>query len=56
MEWKSEWPTEPGYYWFYGKPYRNEFRRKPELNFVKISKCGNGLLITREGAFWYKSE
>ena len=22
-DWTSEWPTEPGYYWFYGRRWRS---------------------------------
>jgi len=57
-EWSTEWPTEPGFYWFYGWPYKKEKERgiKPELNSIKVSKISNGVMITRSGAFWFREE
>lgn len=54
-EWYTAWPTEPGYYWFAGWPFR--FRdREPELHFVKVRKISNGIAFITNGRFLYQQE
>jgi hypothetical protein len=54
-EWTKIWPTEPGWYWFYGWPFDGEKKsgREPELNAILVWE--NGTLV-RGSAFWYKSD
>lgn len=58
VNWSKEWPTKPGFYWFFGWPYKGEMKRemKPELNSVRVHKISNGTMVTRSGAFWFRSE
>lgn len=53
-QWVKEWPTEPGWYWFYGLRYSRE---QPELNPVQVWRAGDGnnAYVVR-GSFLYKSE
>lgn len=57
-EWTKEWPTEPGWYWFFGWPYSGEkdSGREPELNTVEVIEIPNDLVFVRRGSFWYKSD
>lgn len=57
-QWKTEWPTEPGLYWFYGFPYGlRERDAKIDLSLVRAVKNGQGsITCIREGHFFYKSE
>lgn len=60
MEWTTEWPTEPGTYWFYGYRYGYD-GRLPNLNFVEIRSLQNShggwsLVGITRGAFMYKQE
>lgn len=61
MKWTKKWPTKEGMYFFYGWPYGDTKDIggnpiAPELNYVKTMKVSNGMMIVREGNFWYKSE
>ena len=43
MKWTKEWPTEPGYYWFYGRRFRT-IHLKQEANstyFVEVFISSN---------------
>jgi hypothetical protein len=58
--WTKEWPTKPGWYWFYGWPYGRvelfDEGIEPELNVVNVWKVANGLAYIRNGNFWYKED
>jgi len=55
-EWTTEWPTEPGMYWFYGYRYGKDNDEKPEMQLLEVSKIANGFMYIAEGNFMYKSE
>lgn len=58
-EWKAEFPTEEGLYWFYGKRFGNtklHQDKPPELVVVKVQKIANGVMYVAEGHFMFKSE
>lgn len=57
-EWKKEWPTRPGHYWFYGWRFsRFDRKEKPELSLVVVRISGNKkpMYITH-GHFMYREE
>ena len=57
--WSTEFPKEKGDYWFYGYRYGKVSvgrECKPELMFVEVSGCSNGLLYIAAGQFMYESE
>ncbi len=56
---RVDWPTEPGYYWFYGYRYGKfdgNACAKPELVLCKVSKIVNGIMVTGDGQFFFESE
>ncbi len=58
-DWTKDWPTEPGYYWFYGWCFRQwgETRdRPPEWHFVKVRRTANSLALITDGHFLHKAE
>ena len=58
-EWAKEWPTEPGYYWFYGwrfKAWGGTRSRPPELHFVRARRTANSIALVTNGHFLYKAE
>ena len=63
MHWTNEWPTEEGYYWFWGYPYgksivegRGLGDSKPSLSVIHVSPISNGMMVTRDGSFWFSEE
>ena len=56
--WTKEWPTEAGFYWFYGFLWYRYYRDgdKPELVSVEGILASNGIMYVAKGAFIYKSE
>lgn len=52
--WTLEWPTEPGWYWFYGHKYGED--RDPEYGMVRVFQAANGLMHTLDGHFMFPSE
>lgn len=52
-EWSAEWPTKPGWYWFFGYLYGGETR---EYAPVQVFKVSNGVVRTVNGNFMYRSE
>ncbi len=60
--WTEEWPTEPGWYWFWGYPYGKKKSKhdlgdnEPRLNIVRVAKISNGVMYVREGSFWGPSK
>lgn len=60
MEWTTEWPVEPGIYWFYGWRFGYD-ERLPELSFVEVRSLRNatgGFSLTgiTRGHFMYEQE
>ncbi len=59
MEWTTEFPTEPGTYWFYGYRYGKTScgrEAKPEMMLVMANEVSNGLMVTAEGQFMFERE
>jgi hypothetical protein len=57
MSWTSEWPTELGWYWFYGDPYsKNPDPKHVLLHPVKVNQGANALIYVTGNSFMYKSE
>ncbi len=52
-EWTTDWPTAPGWYWFYGRRYGEEMH---SLGTVEVSKASNGVIRVLGGAFMYRQE
>jgi hypothetical protein len=52
-EWTTDWPTEPGWYWFYGKRYGEE---KHSIGTVEVFNVSNGVMRVLGGAFMYPQE
>lgn len=53
--WTKEWPTEPGYYWFYGQPYAKTLY-DPRLHIVTVHRTANeSIVYLVEGSFMRKS-
>ena len=57
MKWTHEWPTKPGWYWFYGDPYKKE----PEFRYivlhpVSVHQGANSLVYVTGAGFMYKVE
>ena len=53
--WSKEWPTEPGWYWFYGDPF-NKAKHWIRLNTVKIVQTSKSIALICNGNFMYKQE
>lgn len=57
--WSEDWPTEPGYYWFYGwcfRAWHGTRNEPPKLHFVQVRRIANGLALVTDGHFLYKAE
>ena len=56
--WTKEWPTEAGFYWFYGFLWYRYYRDgdKPELVSVEVIPVSNGIMYVAHGSFIYESE
>lgn len=57
-EWTKEWPSEPGFYWFYGRLGKRYL--PPELHFIKthptqVSREGRITFIAEGISFWRES-
>lgn len=50
--WTTEWPKEPGKYWFSGKMFDNDV----DLCLVSAVQSKNSIVYIAEGAFLYPSE
>ena len=48
------WPTEPGYYWFWGYCYGKD--RGKELVLCKVGQIANGLMVSANGHFIFKQK
>ena len=59
MDWTAEWPTDPGWYWFYGYRFgRDDDKDKPELLPVQVWRIANGVawVVGGRGHFMYQGE
>lgn len=54
--WTKEWPTEPGWYWFYGHQWRAMYDEASELVPIKVERCSNAWLYGAGSHFLYKAE
>lgn len=45
--WSKDWPTEPGYYWFYGWRISSDYN--PRLHFAKVYQAVSGLIVAVGG-------
>lgn len=53
VEWTAEWPTEPGFYWFYGIVYKPDPDSVPILDLARVQMLPGGLAaITGHGILW----
>lgn len=57
-EWTTEWPTEPGWYWFYGRlsAIATRMDASPRLYSVLVRKGSNHFAYIAEGSFVYQEE
>ncbi len=61
-DWKTEFPTKEGLYWFYGYRYGKFFdlaktkKNEPELMFITVHKIKNGFMYVDGSAFMYPGE
>jgi hypothetical protein len=55
--WTQEWPTKPGFYWFYGiSKFLAQFpNHKPELVLMEVREISNGVIYSTRGQFLFKS-
>jgi hypothetical protein len=51
--WTKEWPTEPGWYWFYGHMYGEE---KCNYGVVEVRRITNGVTRIMNGQFMFQAE
>lgn len=59
VKWTTEFPKEPGLYWFYGYRWgRISVGRpaKPELVLVRVQEISNGFMYVANGAFMFPKE
>jgi len=54
MTWTKRWPTEPGLYLFFGDYKDRNF--KPRLKLCCVHPISNGVMLTADGAFLFRSE
>lgn len=58
-EWSKEFPTKPGYYWFYSYRYGKVSigrDNEPELMLAEVIKISNGTLMKADGQMVFESE
>ena len=58
-QWTTEFPTEPGTYWFYGYRYGKiscGTANEPELVSVEVFKIANGMMCKADGQMMFESE
>ena len=51
--WTTVWPTQVGWYWFYGQ-YTGEPSNR--LTTMQVKRAANGFLYIAEGEFYWPSE
>lgn len=52
-EWTTDWPTEPGWYWFYGHKYGDE---RVSVGVVQVRKISTGVSLVLDGNFMFLQE
>ena len=59
-KWTTEFPTEEGYYWFYGYRFGKDRgfgkKNKPELMFTEVREVANGMMYVANGNFMFPNE
>ena len=55
MMWTQKWPTKPGWYWMYGKRFKNSLD-KPELCAVEFWTTSNDVCGVDRAGFVYQEE
>ncbi len=54
-QWTEEFPTEPGFYWFYGYLYGHKFG--PEFALIEVLKASNNnMAYIAHGKIVYKKD
>lgn len=53
-DWTDEWPSEPGWYWFWGQPHYGLRSLDSELYSVRVYETSTGLAFVAEGDFMYR--
>jgi hypothetical protein len=60
MEWSREWPTESGFYWFWGWFWKSQYdgrgNEPKKMHLVECRKIQNGFLYITHGHFIYQEE
>ena len=51
--WTSEYPTKPGFYWFYGRHYGEE---KHSMGVVRVFPTQTGVARVLDGNFMFKQD
>lgn len=54
-DWRSEFPTEPGVYWFWGHRFKGDEEERLLYVTVKSNSSGNIFVIANDN-FMFKSE
>jgi len=56
VEWITEWPTEEGFYWFYGWQCHFEIAnmKRLKVRYVEVWQVPNGIAYVSDGEFLYK--
>ena len=58
-QWTNEFPTKPGWYWFYGYRWGRIScgnKETPRLMTVRVDKVNGGYIYIADGHFMYESE
>lgn len=53
--WTDQWPTEPGYYWYYGTR-DTRFDTSPSLGVCEVRRISNGFAYILDGHFLFECE
>lgn len=60
MQWSQDFPTKPGYYWFYGDPFGNKRGAdglQVRLHWVRAYQGANSLVVVSDmNSFMYWDE
>jgi len=55
FDWKKDWPTKPGHYWFYGWRFGNKSRH-PEVGLCFAFQGGSSLTIKMDSHLILRNE
>ena len=53
-KWTKEWPTEIGWYWFWGQPHYGLRDLPAQLYSVEVHYTRNDMAYVANGSFMYK--